>query len=193
MRPAVDRYLDRLLAAADLAAADERAVREELSTHLALLVRGAEADGLDEQEIDAMIENEFGDPQSLGHEIGRSKGRLRTWAKKQARRAPLALAVAVVALLLIRSQVAQAFEIAGDSMEPALPRGAWVMVNKLASVAPDDLVVYLDETDRNIVAVVERVDESAVRVSKLNVPASGEWPRSIARERIVGRVVLVRR
>lgn len=193
MRP-VERYLDRVLAAADLAARDARAVREELAGHLADLADAARQHGLTPEETYAMVEREFGDAADVGREIARAKGRFRTYLKKQALRVPIAVAVAVGLALLVRSQVAEVFAVEGASMAPAVPADSRVMVNKWASVSAGDVVVFRD-ADRSYVAQVDRLDAASAVLTKLNVSPerAAEWPKTVDRDRVVGRVWLVSR
>ncbi len=193
MRPCVERYVARVLGAAALAPRDARDVRAELAAHLEELL-AEHAAGADEEEALTMLTQEFGEPERLGAEIARGKGRARTWWKKQLRRAPAALAVAVGLMFLVRSQVAEAYHVVGASMDPAVPAGAWVIVEKLSAPAPGDVVIYRDDDGHAIVARADAVDGDRATVSKLGpVPEPETWPRTLGRERIVGRVWLVRR
>jgi hypothetical protein len=193
MQP-VDRYLDRVLAAAGLSWRDERAVREELEGHLADLADAARLHGLTPEETYEMVEREFGNAEEVGSEIARAKGRFRTYLKKQALRVPIALAVAVGVALVIRWQVAEVYHVPTASMAPAIPADAKVVVNKWADVGQGDLVVFRDD-DRSYVARVDRLDDASAVLTKLNVDSdlSAEWPKTVERDRVVGRVWLVSR
>jgi hypothetical protein len=192
---AVERYLDDVLRAAELTPGDECAVREELATHLDFLEAGVVGGAATDEEVYAMVEEQFGAPDEVGGAIARAKGRFRTYLKKEARRVPLQIAVALCIVLVIKWQWVEVFRVPGDSMAPVIPAGAHVLVNKWDDVSTGDLVVFRDDDDRNIVARVDRLDASAATVSKTDLAtnASGEWPRTLGRERLVGRVWFVRR
>lgn len=190
-----------MLAAARLTDADAAAVHEEIGAHVAEFLeersRTAAGDGpaRSDEEVHAMIEEEFGSAHEIGRGIARGKGRLRTWLRRRGRAASVAAAVAVVLALGVRAYAAEAFRVVGPSMEPAVPAGAWVLVAKLAGADAGDLVVFRDDDGRNVVARVEAVEGAALRVAKLNRSDDrpGVWPRTIPRARVVGRVWLVGR
>jgi hypothetical protein len=193
VRSAIDRYLDAVLAAADLARRDAAPVREELGGHILHMTDGARSRELTDEEVYTMLENELGEPEALGTSIGAAKGRFRTTLKKQARRAPIALATALVLMFGIRAYAAGVFLVAGTSMEPALPAGAHVLVEKWSDPSVGDIVVYRDATDTNIVASVNAVTPKRITLSKVNESAAGEWPRTLDTADVVGRVWFIRR
>lgn len=193
MHPAVERYLDRVLAAARLAPFDERAVREELASHLHFLESAAAERGLTDEEIVTMLDNDFGTPDDLGDEIARARGRFRTWLKTRARRTALTAAAAVVLALVIRWQVAEVFTMANGSMDPAAPQGAWLLVNKWASPDTGDLLVFRDASGRASVARADVVNGDRVTVSKLAPSAGDAETHDVGRDEVIGRVWLVSR
>lgn len=193
MHPAVERYLDRVLAAARLAPGDERNVLEELASHLHFLESAAVERGLTDQEITTMLENDFGNPDELGDEIARARGRFRTWLKTRARRTGITAAVAVILALVIRWQVAAVYTMSNGSMHPAAPDGARVLVNKWSSPHSGDLLVYRSRSGRPTVAMVDREDSGVYEVRKLNLSDGRLGRETITHESVVGRVWLVSR
>lgn len=188
MRPAVEAYLDRILAAAALGRRDEDDVREELASHLeALAPRLAR---LADEEVTKMLENDFGDPDELGREIADARGRFRSWLRRRGRVHLGWATAAVVVALGVRWQVAEAFQMSTASMDPAVPAGSWLLVNKWADVGDGDLVVC-DDDGRSVVARVERRDGDELTVAKL--APERDWPRRFGADDVVGRVWLVTR
>ena len=82
MRDAIEEYLDQVMAHASLARPDHARVRAELKDHLAELVDAARKHSSTQEEITAMLENEFGKPEVVGEGISHAKGRVRTFLKK---------------------------------------------------------------------------------------------------------------
>lgn len=199
MHPALERYLDRVLACADLAPRDTRAVREEIATHLAFLGHAHVVAGRTDQEIETMLESEFGDPEELGRAIASAKGRFRTYVKKRARGTLVSLGAALVLAFVIRAQVAEVFRMRSDDMAPVVPNGALVLVNKWAGVEGGDVVVCRGDDGRAYVARVEHVGASSLTVTREcsaateTASTAGAWPRSVGRDGVIGRVWLVAR
>ena len=73
MRDPIAKYLEDVLCYADLAAADERNVRAELSEHLHELAAPAESSN--PIEVYAMLKDQFGTPKRVGRAIAAAKGR----------------------------------------------------------------------------------------------------------------------
>jgi phage repressor protein C with HTH and peptisase S24 domain len=187
------RYLDAVLASASLARRDAAAVREELAAHAHAILEAAEPRPQDEQEVFAMLEREMGSAEELGASIADAKGRFRTGLKKQLRRVPVALAAVLVLVLGVRAYAAEVFRIGGTSMDPILPNGAHVLVEKWSDPEVGDIVVFRDAAGINIVATVDAVGEDALTLSKANASARGDWPRLLDAADVVGRVWLIRR
>lgn len=79
MRDAIEEYLDRVMAHAALTVRDQERVRDELKDHVAELVAGAGKHSSTQEEITAMLENEFGSPEVVGKGIAHAKGRAFVW------------------------------------------------------------------------------------------------------------------
>ncbi|MCI0651324.1 MAG: S24/S26 family peptidase [Planctomycetes bacterium] len=195
MRASIERYVDRVLREADLAPRDARRVRAELLDHLDCLADVADESfrSLSEEEVMAMLEKEFGDASELGRAIARAKGRLRTYIKKRGRGVLIALAVAFSLALFVRWQMAEVFRMAGDSMGPIVPAGSWFMVNKWSALAPGDLVVCRGDDGRNLVAKIEQETDATITLSRERHGDAGPWPRTVPKDRVIGRVWLVAR
>lgn len=186
MRDPIDRYLEDILCYADLAKADERSVRAELAEHLHALV---EAPGLSTPtEIYAMLNQQFGKPKRVGRAIAAAKGRLRTYLKKMRRKLPWQIAVALVVAFAVRFAVAQAFYVTGDGASPMVPRGARVLVYKLASsFNPGDVVVYRFNDREFLLGIIDRQGDSGQWIVERN---NGKVIVDLPRDRIVGKVIL---
>jgi hypothetical protein len=93
MRDAIEEYLDQVMAHASLARRDQARVRAELKDHLSELTAEARKHSSTQEELTAMLENEFGKPEVVGKGISNAKGRVRTYFKKLKRGLPIAVAV----------------------------------------------------------------------------------------------------
>jgi hypothetical protein len=185
MRDPIAKYLDDVLCYADLAAADERNVRAELSEHLHELAAPAESSN--PIEVYAMLKDQFGTPKRVGRAIAAAKGRVRSWFKKMVRKLPLRLGVALVLAIAVRQCVAEVFYVPGNSVAPAVPRGSRVFVYKLAkSFNPGDVVVYRVANGEFRVGIVQREDHAGGWFIHKN----GEPIQDISQGNIVGRVFL---
>ncbi|HEX4794232.1 MAG TPA: S26 family signal peptidase [Humisphaera sp.] len=190
MPDAIAQYLDQVMRHARLAPADARAVRAELDDHLQQLAADRAADIHSPTEMLAMLNQEFGDPKEVGNSIARSKGQLRTWLKKKARRLVIAAAALVMVGLLVRATVAEAFIVGGDGIAPILTRGSRIIVYKLAnSYSPQDIIAYqpVDQPGLRLLAIVKQIDPAT---GDLRVTRNNGVELTVPRTAIVGRVVL---
>jgi len=180
----IERYLEDVLAWADLARDDERTVRAELNEHL----HNQFADKLSPhfREAYTMMNDEFGKPKLIGRGIARSKGIVRSYLKKLRRRLPITCGIALVLGLAVRLTVAQAFYAAGTGGEPAIPMGSRMLVYKLARhFAPGDVVVYRIADGTCRMAIVQSQNDQGLVVKKHNDPVT-----NVAMDQVVGRVIL---
>jgi len=186
MRDPIDRYIEDVIVAADLAREDERAVSAELKEHLLSLAANSKKSN--PKEIYAMIENEFGNANKIGRSIAAAKGRFRTYLKKQRRRLLPKIAVALVLAFAVRCAVAEPFLAAGDGASPQIPRGSRVMVYKLTrTFVPGDVIVFKTAEVENLLGVVkESTGESLIVQRNHGVLPDVTVPLS----RVVGRVFL---
>jgi hypothetical protein len=188
MRNGLEKYLDDVLCYADLASADERAVRAELAEHLHALVENSQDSN--PKEIFAMLKDQFGNPKKLGLSIAAAKGRCRTYLKKRVRKLPLQIAIALVLAFGVRYAVAEEFYVTGDGVAPMISRGSRVLVYKLAnSFNPGDVVVYRSTTGEFLLGAIERENDSSSWLVSRNTAGKKEV-QDVPRERIVGRVFL---
>jgi hypothetical protein len=188
MRDSIDKYLEDVLCYADLAVADERAVRAELNEHLQTLLESAPASN--PREITAMLNEKFGHPKKVGRAIAFAKGRLRTFFKKQRRTLLWKVAAIVLLFVLARYTVAQAFYAAGDGVSPMIPRGSRVLVNKLAhDFNAGDILVFRNSTGQYLLGTVLRPTDSGGWVVERNKGAD-KLDFDITPGQIVGRVFL---
>ena len=132
-----------------------------------------------------MLKDRIGNPKQLGRAIAAAKGRVRTYFKKRVRKWPLQIGVALVLAFAFRAAVAEVFYIPTGCMEPMIPRGARVMVYKLAhTFNPGDVVVFRKTDGTALIGTIERQSNSGWLIRKdaavQDVPA----------DRIVGRVFL---
>lgn len=190
MRDAIERYLDQVMRHAALAPADARPVRQELREHLHQLLADFPSHSATFKETFAMLNDQFGDPRSLGRSIAASKGRVRTILKKTARRAPFVLAALAVLAFGIRATVAEAFRVVGDSVAPDLPAGSHCLVYKLASdFRPGDVIVYrpADHPDRRYLGIVKGTGQTP---RTLIVTRHRAAPFTIPESTVIGRVFI---
>jgi hypothetical protein len=183
MRDPIQHYVQEVIEYADLARDDERAVSGELNEHLQTLFTGKLPP--DMKEAFAMIENEFGKVGLIGRGIARAKGRIRTFWKKQRRRLPVTIPVALLLAFMVRMSVAQAFYAAGDGAAPLIPRGSAVLVYKRAKVfSPGDVIVFR-VSDGFRLGIVESQTANGLVVRKHDGPKF-----TVPMENVVGRVFL---
>jgi hypothetical protein len=183
----VERYLDEVMAHAELTAPDRRRVRAELNDHLKTLV--AATPSTSSQEISTMLHEQFGNPQKLGEEISKAKGRFRTYLKKKARRLPVTIAVAVVLVFSVRWAVAQPFYVPTDAAAPAVPKGSRVLVYKWASsFSAGDVIVWQDGAGKYMLGTV--TPEQGPATDAIRLARKGEADRVVRRADVLGKVVL---
>jgi signal peptidase I len=193
MRDPIEKYLEDVLCYADLAREDERAVSAELNEHLHSLIECAPLPNPREnytpKEIYAMLKDQFGLPKKVGREIAIAKGRVRTYFKKQWRKLPWQVGIALVLGIAVRFAVAQPFYVAGDGVAPMIPRGSSVLVYKLAqNFAPGDVIVYRNSLNENLLGKVVRQTGAGLIVQRYN--GADCITLDVARSQIVGRVFL---
>lgn len=190
MPDAIEIYLDRVMRHARLAPLDERRVRSELRDHLHELAAARAADCQETKEILAMLEEEFGDPKSVGDSIASAKGKFRTYLKRKATKVAVAAAVLLVLGLGIRASVAEVFRVPGNSVSPILVPGSRCVVYKLASqYQPQDVIVYKPAENPRL-RYVAIVKESDPATGNLRVTRNGGVELLVPRDAVVGRVFL---
>jgi hypothetical protein len=101
-----ERYIDEIVIAARLAPADAQRLRCEIADHLREMCEAMRADGVPEEQIDARVRREFGDPAQLGSMIASAKGRLRTCLKKNAPALSVAMMIMAAVVLIVRTALA---------------------------------------------------------------------------------------
>lgn len=181
----VEEYINRIMEVADLARRDEKRVRNELEFHLDEILNAGKESGLTEKEVMTMVEKEFGNPQELGKMIARARGKFRTYLKKQTRKVPIALVIAVILAFAIRAVAVEAFRIPEDTVSPVVPKGSRVLVNKLASdFKADDIVIFRDDKQARI-GIVKEINNNT---GKLIISRKGKEDRAVSKNKIVGRV-----
>ena len=179
----VQRYLDEIMEAADLAGGDARRVRGELADHLQEVLDLGRSRGVPDEEIMTMVKNEFGEPRELGEMIARAKGKFRTYLKKQARAIPIYIVVSFVLALIIQRTMLQRFRVVTDALAPTVQKGSSVLVNKLArEFNRDDIIIYW-QGERSMVGRVKGVQANGT----VTVARNGEEDRSIDTDAIRGR------
>src|SRR5438874_2471687 len=109
MRDAIEEYLDQVMEHASLAKRDQARVRAELKDHLAELATEARKHSSTQEEVTAMLENDFGKPEVVGKGISNAKGRVRTYLKKLGKGLLIAVAALVVLNFSIRWAIAEPF------------------------------------------------------------------------------------
>ena len=114
---------------------------------------------------------------------GQEASKVRKWMRRTAWSVVIALATAVVlwtvVLKVVRAQT--------DAVAPEVPKGARVLLYRLArSFEPGDVVVYRDKSGHAMLARVLEVDESA---SRLRVDRNDEQPQSVPLSKVVGRAI----
>jgi hypothetical protein len=185
----MERYLEDVMCAADLAGDDERCVGAELREHLSALVEKVSSSN--PKEIYAMLKEQFGQPGKVGRGIAAAKGRARTFFKKQLRRLPWTVGVGLFLAFFVRYAVAQEFRVTGDGLSPIIPLGSRVFVYKLAqSFTAGDVVVYRDSSGFNLLGKVDRQSNSGSGWVVERNPGAKRVVNEIMRDQIVGRVFL---
>jgi Signal peptidase, peptidase S26 len=187
MRDAIEEYLDQVMAHASLARRDQARVRAELKDHLVELTAEARKLSSNQEEISAMLENEFGKPEVVGKAISTAKGPVRTYLKKWKRGLPIAVAVSLVLYFSIRWAVAEPFYVPGNGAEPSIPQGSRVLVYKLASAFRAGDVVAFRNLEGEILLGIVKTDQEGGGV--LTVSRNGEADREVPQARVIGRVV----
>jgi Signal peptidase, peptidase S26 len=183
MRDPIEQYLDEVMWNAALARPDEKTVRQELKEHLCTLADSNNPP----TEVYTMLEETFGSARLIGDAIARARGRFRTWLKKQARRLPITLAIALVLAFAVRWRVAEAFYAAGNAAAPAVPQGSRVLVYKLATnFSAGDVVVFRSDKGLAYLGTVKRVQADG----SLLLSRNGSPDQIEPRDCIVGRVFL---
>jgi hypothetical protein len=188
MRDPVETYLENVLCWADLASADERSVRAELSEHLHQLQLTSPTN--DPKEIHTMLNEQFGSEKKLGRAIAVAKGRIRTYFKKKRRVWPIQCATVIVLALAVRFAVAEPFYVAGEGVSPLIPKGARVLVYKWAgSFNPGDVVAYHHSDSEIRLGVIDhQTIENHWLVERTT--AGKKETTELPIEKIVGRVIL---
>lgn len=182
----IEGYVDRVLAIARLASRDERRVRAELDDHLREIAETREMKNLTLEEISMKLEKEFGDPEELGQAIARAKGKFRTYLKKEARKAPITIAVALVLGFGLRAVAVESFRARGDELPAGIESGTWMMVNKLhREYQPNDIVVC--EVDETVKVYVVR--EAGLADERIVLEKGGRV-LTVSNDDIRGRVFL---
>lgn len=180
----IKTYIDRIMAVADLAPKDSRRVRGELTDHLLEIVKLGKQNNISYEETLAMIEKEFGDSNELGKAIAKSKGKFRTYLKKQARQLPLAIFVAVIFAFTIKAVAMEAFVVTNDAVAPAISIGQRILVNKLTSdFEENDVIVFENDGTKRIGWVKEVIRPDNVVI----VARQGEDDEKVAIDQIIGK------
>jgi len=175
--------MDRIMREADLAPRDEKRVRRELGDHLRDLMQSRVAPEISNEELAMTIEREFGDAEELGRRIARAKGRFRTYLKKEARKLPVAVAVAVVLAIAIRLVWVTPFRAVNNVLAPAVSKGDLLLVNKLSADYRQHDIVVFREPDRAVIGIVKEVGSDEIVVDR-----RAEGDRRVPRDMMVGRV-----
>lgn len=184
----LEQYLDRIMEIADLAPGDAKRVRGELEAHLGELLDAGVRENLPESEVMTMVRREFGSPEELGAMIAKAKGRFRTYLKKQARRLPVTLAVAVVLALAIKATAFEAFRVTNDAASPRVPASSRVLINKLSrQVDVNDVVVFrVEEGHRVGIVAGIKADQKGIVIRR-----NGEPDVVIPDRQVVGKAVFL--
>jgi len=180
----VERYIDRIIEIADLTRKDEKRVRSELESHMQELLNAGEKSGLTESEVMNMIEKEFGHPEELGKMIARARGKFRTYLKKEARKLPISIVVALVIAFAVQAVAFEAFKVTTDAVSPVVPKSSRVLVNKLASnFETNDVIVFRSGT-RAMAGIIKEIDgdRNGVIVSRKN-----QEDTFVPRDKMIGK------
>jgi hypothetical protein len=188
MRNPVEKYLEDVLCYADLAGNDERSVRAELADHLQTIAGAAQTQN--PREIYSMLKDQFGTPKAVGRGIAIAKGRIRTFLKKQRRKLPWQIAIALLLAFAVRYSIAQAFYVTGDGVSPLIPRGARVLVYKLAhTFTPGDIIVYRIANGENRLGKVLHETPAGNWIVERNT-GKDRVESELPSDQIIGRVFL---
>lgn len=185
MRDAIEEYLDQVMAHASLARRDRARVRAELKDHLMELAAEAQKQSSTQEEITAMLENEFGKPEVVGKEISNARGPVRTHLKRLKKGVLIAVAVCLVLNFSIRWAIAEPFYVPGKGVEPSIPQGSRILVYKLASVFRAGDVVAFHTLEGEVMVAVVKTDQGGISTVSIN----GEADREVPHAQVIGRVV----
>ena len=180
----VERYIDRIIEIADLTRKDEKRVRSELESHMQELLNDGEKYSLTESEVMSMIEKEFGHPEELGKMIARARGKFRTYLKKEARKLPISIVVALVIAFAVQAVAFEAFKVTTDAVSPVVPKSSRVLVNKLTSnFETNDVIVFRSGT-RAMAGIIKEIDgdRNGIIVSRKN-----QEDTFVPRDKMIGK------
>lgn len=182
----IEEYLDKAMAAARLAPADAGRVRAELREHLMTLIEAEVARSITHEEAWTMVEKEFGDPQQLGKEIARAKGRFLTVIKRRTRKLALTLATLAAVVFSVKA-LAAPYRLVGTCVAPYAYKGSLMFVNRMASAYhPNDLAVFRNDENLAIVGIVKSVGANG----DLVIARNGKPDQNVAHKNLIGRVFL---
>jgi signal peptidase I len=94
------------------------------------------------------------------------------------------IAVAAGALLIVRHSVAEIFYIPVASLEPELPKDSRVLVYKLGSAEPGDIVAYRHSRAQAYVGRVDQITPTGLIVSR-----NGVSDIAVDAKDVIGRIV----
>jgi hypothetical protein len=185
----IERYLEEVAAYADLDRRDEATMLAELREHIHALLAGKP--DIQSKEIYPMLEAEFGKPSRIGRSIAKAKGRFRTYLKKQRRKAPVGVAVALVLGLAVRWAVAEPFYGSGHGVAPLVPYGSWVMVYKLTrTFKPGDIVAYRNSKGEILLGIVKSWNADGMVVERNEgADEARKMEEMVGMGRVIGRVI----
>ena len=183
----LEDYLNRIMEAADLAPRDARRVRAELNEHLREIVEMGKRNGVPDEEVTAMTEQEFGNPEELGKAIARAKGKFLTGLKKRSRVLPSIIVALLILHLTVHRFAYETRRASSDAVSPLVQKGNTVWVNKLAASFQENDVVLYGDGDHFRLGIVKDTDIEKQRVV---ISRRGEEDRALDRAAIVGRVFL---
>jgi len=134
-----------------------------------------------------MAEEECGSPDKLESMLAKTRGRCKAYLKKQARRLPLTLAVAVVLAFGIKATALEAVRVTTDSLSPRVPAHSRLLVNKLSRrVDINDVIVFRLDRERKLGIVRQIADNHSVIVHR-----QGEPETSVRSDQIIGKAVFL--
>jgi signal peptidase I len=111
---------------------------------------------------------------------------MKNWLLRKAKRAAVAIAVAVVLSIGVRATVAEVFYTPTNAVAPEVPRNARVLVYKLGrTFKAADIVVYRQPDGVAMLGRVVAVDVDRVTIARGDKPV-----QSVPLAQVVGRVVL---
>jgi hypothetical protein len=97
------------------------------------------------------------------------------------------VAVLALGLLTVRIAVAESFSVSTDAIAPEVPKGAHLIVYKLASSFDAGDIVAYREGDKTYLGRVVAVDVAA---HQLTVARNAEPNQTVALDKIIGRGIL---